>query len=246
MAEYTEIIKEITDSLTGEKEGDLKFLSNQADKYRDHEYGLEILRAIGRIITTFLPDEEMSKLTNVLKNEALHIDVVLNEARKKLEEHNVEEAERIILRILPDENLYAPDKVSEYYDFRNFLERAFFVAKYKPSKEIRQVPISHNEVFMLYAYLLVEKEDYENAIRIIDLGIKRNPLHIDLLFEKASIYRSLKKYDQSFQISLDCFDKAYRRVNIARCYRDFGYYFIRTPRKPRSVNGDEWRFGTGI
>jgi len=224
--EYPEIIKEITDNLTGEKEADLKYLSGQADKYREHEYGLEILRAIGRIITTLLPDEEMNKLTNVLKNETLHIDVILNEARKKLEEHNLVEAEKMILTILPDEDLYPPDKVSEYYDFRNFLERAFFFAKYKPSKEIRQVPITYNEVFMLYAYLLVEKEDFENAVRIIDLGVKRNPLHIDLLLEKASIYRNSKKHEQSFHISLDCFDKAYRRANIARCYRDFGYYFI--------------------
>jgi len=244
VAEYNEIIKQITDKLTGEKEEDLKYLSSQADKYRDHEYGLEILRAIGRIITNLLPDEEMSKLANVLKNEALHIDVVLNEARKKLEEHNLEEAEKMILRILPDEDLYQPDKVSEYYDFRNFWERAFFVAKYEPSKEIRQVPISYNEVFMVYAYILVEKEEYENAIRIIDLGVKRNPLHIDLLFEKASIYRSLKKYDQSFQISLDFVDKAYRRVNIARCYRDFGYYFIENKKWEAAIScyllSDSW------
>jgi hypothetical protein len=213
-------------SLTGDREKDSKYLMEQIGKYRHHEYGSEILRAIRRIVYGFLPEEYKNELSNILERDNLHIQVILGEAKSKLAEHNLEEAEKLILEILPREELFHSDEFSEYYDFRNSLEWAYFMTKNRPCKEIIPFPISYNDVLMTYAYILVEKEDYDNAIKIIDTGLKRNPLHLDLMFEKTSIYKNQKRLDESFQISCDCFDIAYRRVHIARCYRDFGYYFI--------------------
>lgn len=223
---FAEIIKEIVMNLTGDREKDSKYLMEQIEKYRHHEYGVEILKAIRRIVYGFLPEEYKNELSNILKRDNLHIQVILAEAKSKLAEHNLEEAEKLILEIHPREELFHSDEFSEYYDFGNSLEWAYFMTKNRPCKEIIPFPISYNDVFMTYAYLLVEKEDYDNAIKIIDIGLKRNPLHIDLMFEKASIYKKQKRLEESLQISLDCFDIAYRRVHIARCYRDFGYYFV--------------------
>ena len=76
------------------------------------------------------------------------------------------------------------------------------MARNRPAKEIYLFPISYNDVFMNYAYVLVEKEDYDKAIQIIDAGLRINPLHIDLMFEKGSIFRTQKKFDETFQIAL--------------------------------------------
>jgi len=223
---YTEIIKEITKKLTGDGEKDSKYLMEQIEKYRYHEYGIEILKALHRMLYGILPEEAKAELSTILKKDNTYIQVILNEVKSKLAEHNLEEAGKLILEILPREELFHSDEFSEYYDFRNSLEWAYFMTKNRPCKEIVPFPISYNDVLMTYAYVLVEKEDYDNAIKIIDTGLKRNPLHIDLMFEKASIYKNQKRLEESFQISRDCFDIAYRRVHIARCYRDFGYYFI--------------------
>ena len=223
---YTEIIKGITKTLTGDGEKDSKYLMEQIEKYRYHEYGIEILKALHRMLYGILPEEAKAELSTILKKDNTYIQVILNEVKSKLAEHNLEEAGKLILEILPREELFHSDEFSEYYDFRNSLEWAYFMTKNRPCKEIIPFPISYNDVLMTYAYVLVEKEDYDNAIKIIDTGLKRNPLHIDLMFEKASIYKNQKRLEESFQISRDCFDIAYRRVHIARCYRDFGYYFI--------------------
>ena len=223
---YTEIIKEITRNLTGDGEKDSKYLMEQIEKYRYHEYGIEILKALHRMVYGFLPEEAKAELSTILKKDNTYIQVILNEVKSKLAEHNLEEAEKIILEILPSQNLFYPDKVTEYYDFKNSLEWAYFMAKSRPPKEIYCSPISYNDVFMTYAYILVEKEDYDKAIQIIDTGLRINPLHIDLMFEKASIFRTQKKIDKTLQIALECFEIAYRKPHIARCYRDFGYYFI--------------------
>jgi hypothetical protein len=223
---YTEIIKEIMRNLTGDGEKDSKYLMEQIEKYRYHEYGIEILKALHRMVYGFLPEEAKAELSTILKKDNSYIQVILNEVKSKLAEHNLEEAEKLILEILPSQNSFYPDKVTKYYDFKNSLEWAYFMAKYRPTKEIYCSPISYNDVFMTYAYILVEKEDYDKAIQTIDTGLRINPLHIDLMFEKASIYKNQKRFEESLQISRDCFDIAYRRVHIARCYRDFGYYFI--------------------
>ena len=223
---YTEIIKEITKNLTGDGEKDSKYLIEQIEKYRYHEYGIEILKALHRMVYGFLPEEAKSELSTILKKDNTYIQVILNEVKSKLAEHKLEEAEKLILEILPNQNLFYPDKMTKYYDFKNSLEWAYFMAKNRPTKEIYCSPISYNDVFMTYAYILVEKEDYDKAIQIIDTGLRINPLHIDLMFEKGSIFRTQKKLNETLQIALECFDIAYRKPHIARCYRDFGYYFI--------------------
>jgi hypothetical protein len=223
---YTEIIKEITKKLTGDGEKDSKYLMEQIEKYRYHEYGIEILKALHRMLYGILPEEAKAELSTILKKDNTYIQVILNEVKSKLAEHNLEEAEKLILEILPNENVFYPDKLTEYYDFKNSLEWAYFMARNRPAKEIYLSPISYNDVFMTYAYLLVEKEDYNKAIQIIDAGLRMNPLNIDLMFEKGSIFRTHKKFDETFQIALKCFEIAYRKPHIARCYRDFGYYFI--------------------
>jgi len=222
---YTEIIKEITSNLTGNGEKDSKYLMEQIEKYRYHEYGTEILKALHRMVYGFLPEETKSELSTILKKDNTYIQVILNEVKLKLAEHNLEEAEKLILEILPSQDLFYPNKVTEYYDFTNSLEWAYFMARNRPTKEIYYSPISYNDVFMTYAYILVEKEDYDKAIQIIDTGLRINPLNIDLMFEKGSIYRNQKKLDKTLQIALECFEIAYRKSYIARCYRDFGYYF---------------------
>jgi hypothetical protein len=119
---FTEIIKEIIMNLTGDREKDSKYLMEQIEKYRHHEYGVEILKAIRRIIYGVLPEEYKNEISNILERDNLHIQVILGEAKSKLAEHNLEEAEKLILEILPREELFHSDEFSEYYDFRNSLE----------------------------------------------------------------------------------------------------------------------------
>jgi tetratricopeptide (TPR) repeat protein len=108
------------------------------------------------------------------------------------------------------------------------VEWGYFISKHQHSKQPPRTPLCYSDALLTYAYLLVEKEDYDKAIRIIDTGLRINPMHIDLLFEKVSIYRKQKRHHESFQLSLQAFDIAYKKIDIARCYRDLGYYFMET------------------
>ena len=220
------IIKGIIENLTGVREEDSRYLRDKIEEYRHHEYAAEVLTTIGRYFYQFFPEEERQELDRTLRNESIYTNMVLSEAKSKLADHNLDEAEQLILGILPKEDVSTSTDTSEFYDFRNPLEWAYFIGNKRPTKELRYYPVSYNEAFMTYAYILVEKGDYENAMRIIDIGLKRNPYYVDLMFEKAQIYRVQGQHEESFAISRECFDVSYTRASIARCYRDFGYYFV--------------------
>lgn len=54
--EYDQIMKQITSGLTGDREADLSYIKVQMDRYKDHKYATEILRACGRIMAELIPD----------------------------------------------------------------------------------------------------------------------------------------------------------------------------------------------
>jgi hypothetical protein len=58
------IMKEITQGLTGNTKEDIKYLHEQGEKYKDHEYRKEILRACGRLMYDILPDDIKEIITN--------------------------------------------------------------------------------------------------------------------------------------------------------------------------------------
>ncbi|MDO5849514.1 MAG: hypothetical protein Q4P18_08255 [Methanobrevibacter sp.] len=56
--EIEEIIEEIKSNLNGDSDHDKAYLASQMEKYREHEFGLEISLEIGRLLWTALTDEK--------------------------------------------------------------------------------------------------------------------------------------------------------------------------------------------
>lgn len=67
--EINDLISSTLSKLTGDFDSDLKYLLNEMQKYKDHENGLEITRAIGRVIGDMIPDEQKEKFLQLLDNE---------------------------------------------------------------------------------------------------------------------------------------------------------------------------------
>ena len=51
---YDEIMKSITQGLTGDFDTDRQYLMNQMGNYKDHDLGKEIVRACGRLLYSIL------------------------------------------------------------------------------------------------------------------------------------------------------------------------------------------------
>lgn len=79
--DFEEIMKEITSGLTGDPKQDMSYLQEQMEKYKDHEYGKEIIRACGRLLYKAMPDDMKEEIAGVIDKDAKGFDAALEEIR---------------------------------------------------------------------------------------------------------------------------------------------------------------------
>lgn len=77
--DYQEIMRDIASGLTGENEKDIQYLMEQMEKYKDHEFGKEIIRACGRLISGMLPEEKVNEFANAFEKDNAEIENELDD-----------------------------------------------------------------------------------------------------------------------------------------------------------------------
>ncbi len=164
---FDEIIKEINAGLTGDYKADLKYLDEKSREYKDHEMGREIARACGRIMYEIIPEDKRAELNKALDQDRNSERAVIEEIKFNIYKKEYDKA----LKMLEDyekkittNGFYEDDKVSEYFQFDEFMQEVLYRYRYKPIKEIREaVGIPYCEVYMIYGNLLVELKRLEEA-----------------------------------------------------------------------------------
>lgn len=227
--DFDTIIKSITSGLTGNAEHDIKYLQDQCEKYKDHEYGKEIMRACGRMIFDLLPQDKKDMLNLALDNDNNAIEETLKEIRFNIQERDYKKALKIsktLVKNIEKMNMYQNDAVSEYYCFNNIFEELLFKHYNKPEKNVRYSNIPYSKIYFTYANLLFEFKKYKEAQEYLEKAIRWNPMDCNLQFEYAEIYKCTKNYDKFFELTKNCFKCVYNSADLARCYRNLGYYFI--------------------
>lgn len=223
---YSEIINEITSKLTGDTYTDLNVLFEESEKYKNHEYALEINRAIGRIIFKILPEERRQEAEQIFNRLNLSSENILQEAKLKITEKKLDEAEELLKSILPTEGMYREDAASIYFAFNEPMEEIIYKFKFKPHKEIRIHPEANTNIFFHYAYVLVEKKEYAEALQMLDKGLEYNPLDLRLLFEKCEIFKVQKDWGALREMMDLCWEYSFRPADVAKVYRNYGYLHI--------------------
>ena len=232
--DYQEIMDEIAGGLTGNLEEDLNYLARQQERYMAHPLSAEILGGIYRLIYKMLPEEGKESFIKTAEKEQHHFDAILLEARYRLMEKDLEGAERLIECIMPSEKI-SGEEGSHCLEFDNALEYLFYVNRFGADREIEQPALSVAELYLLYAYILIEKGEFEKAFDVIDRALERKPLFTDIMFEKAEIYKLKSDMDGFFRATVETFPYCYRREDIARYFRNLGYFFIEKEDWPEAM-----------
>lgn len=224
--DYAEIMKEITNKLCGEQEKDLKYLFAEAANYMDHKNATEICRGIIRIAYNMLPDDEKDQLTNSIDTLNLFIQNILIEAGIKISENRLDEAEKMIKSIIPEDNLVKEDESAIYLSFNELMEEIIYRYKYKTDEEARRDPYGNSKIYITYAYILVEQKRFDDAIIILEKGLKYNPVNVELLIEESEIFKLRKDWATYKRLTDMCLEYSYKPKDVARVYRNYGFMFI--------------------
>ncbi len=153
-------------------------------------------------------------------------DGILNKAILRIKEKKFDEAERLLKPLLPDDSREAEDEGFLFLAFNEPFEEIFYRFKFKPRKEIRKRSASDARIFLTYATVLMGKQEFDAALKVLGRGLGYNPIDTDLLFEEGEIFKIRREWTVFRRITDLCLSYAYKSSGIARAYRNFGYMFL--------------------
>ena len=226
---YEEIIAEIKANLGENKDLNKKYLSSQIDRYKDHPYNKEIIREISRMMWDCLTDEEKEEFIEISDKENPIMDI-LNEITEYIEIGDYETSLNKLKDFMKNfPGMFEDDKVSEYHSFTNPLEELIFMEYVGCKKEMRYIPDNKPllDLYYIYGFLLFENHEFEEAEESLKKALQINPVSSRVILELSEIYKMHTPTFNKFIIyTSDALKYAYYPQDIARCYRNLGYYYI--------------------
>ena len=226
---FDEIMTKITSGLKNEGKEDLKYLMEQMNEYKDHEYSKEIHRAIGRIMYEICPDDMKNVFDKELNNYNFGIEKTLEEVDFLMYKGDFDKALQImesLINNIEERNWYQDDEKSEYRCFNNILEKILYNEIFNPTKDVRQIPENYTDAYLKYGVILFELENYKKSKEVLEKANKYNPINVRILFELSEIYKMNKNWEEYIKINNKCLEYSYSSKDIARCYRNIGFYYI--------------------
>lgn len=227
--DFDTIMREITSGFNGDSKTDMAYLQAQMEKYKEHEMGTEIIRACGRLMYELIPDDKKEELDKLISNESSGIEATLEEVRFNIYKNDFDKALKIIealVKKIEDMNAFQDDQVSEYHVFEEFFEEVLYQHRNNPEKDIRRAQIPYTEVYLLYGSLLLELKKIPDAQVALEKGLHWNPVSFRIMSEYMETYKIIGDLDRFFALTLDSFKIAFHAKDVARCYRNLGYYFV--------------------
>lgn len=226
---YEEIIKEIKSNLGSNKDLNRQYLSDQIEVYKDHPYNKEIIKEISRMMWDCLSEDEKQEFMDISARENPIMDI-LNDIYFDIENGNYETPLQKLDEFMETfPGMFEDDKVSEYHFFTNPMEEMIFRKYIGLKKELRYIPDNQPllDLYYVYGFLLLETKQYQKAEEYLKKAIKINPVSARIILELSEIYKVHTYTFNEFIIrTSDALKYAYYPQDIARCYRNLGYYYV--------------------
>lgn len=226
---FDEIMREITSGMSGDNEKDIKFLEEQCEKYKNHKYSIEIIRACSRMMFELISEDEKSEFERLVKNDFKSIDAVIKEIRFNIFENNFEKAFELSTALVKktESNMrFENDTVSEYFTFDNAFEEILYKYHNKPQKTIRHASVQYGEIFYIHGNLLFELKRIAEAREYLAKALRWNPASCTIAFEYIETFKLERKMADFYKLTVQQLKYAYLPKDVARCFRNLGYYYI--------------------
>ena len=118
----------------------------------------------------------------------------------------------------------------EYHSFLNPLEEILFYQYIGLEKELEHIPFNEPlfDLYYIYGTLLLENDDFANAEEYLLKALRINPVSSKTILSLADIYKSkTRTYNRFFLYNVDALKFAYKNEDIARAYRNFGFFYVK-------------------
>jgi len=227
--EFAAIMHEITSGLTGNPEQDMKYLKETSEKYKDHQYSQEILRAIGRLMYEMIPDDKRAEMERAFQKDMMGFDQALEEAKFNIYKKDFDKALDILGSMIPKDgegSLFENDEVSEYYCFEEPMQELLYLHINEPKKDVRRAGVDFMALYYLYGGVLVEMGSVDDAREALEKARRWNPASTTVAFEYGETFKMAGDIDGFARVTREIYPYIFRKTDMARFYRNLGYYYI--------------------
>ena len=117
----------------------------------------------------------------------------------------------------------------EYHSFLNPLEEILFYQYIGLEHELAYIPFDEPlfDLYYIYGTLLFENDEYAKAEEYLLKALRINPVSSKTILYLADIYKSkTRTYNRFFLYNVDALKFAYNNEDIARAYRNFGFFYV--------------------
>ena len=226
---YETIMNKITAGLTGDPSQDIPYLMQQAEQYKGHTHGQELLDSMGTMLYEMLPEDQKQAWDEAVDRERQSVGGVLQEAQYQIIQKNypaaLELVEGLVAKI-EEAKLYADDEAYAYFSFNNFLEDMLYRELYQPEREVQHVPDDYADLYFIYGNLLLDLERLDEAEAALLKAARWNPMRADILYARGEIHKRRKQWQEFYDVTMKGMERAYQAQHLTRGYRNLGYYFI--------------------
>ena len=119
--------------------------------------------------------------------------------------------------------------LKEFHSFLNPLEEILFYQYIGLENEMAYIPFDEPlfDLYYIYGTLLLEKDDFVKAEEYLLKALRINPVSSKTILSLADIYKSkTRTYNRFFLYNVDALKFAYKNEDIARAYRNFGFFYV--------------------
>lgn len=225
--EQNKILEALENKLTGEIEKDYHFLLQEATHFV--KIGLpDLVTPILNLLEKKYGNEgkkfiiSQAKATQD-KRRNMYKEVVLLEQKKEYAK-----AQELIVKLI--DTFPTKRNLSEEHklvSFHNLFENAYYeIAINKGKQKLYKLEEPLTTYYFHLGYILFQMEDYEETIKMLDIGLQYNETSVDSIILKGEAFYHLGRIDSFLDNITLALSHAYNRFHMANCYYQLARYYL--------------------
>lgn len=223
-----DIINNIKSKLTKNKEIDVPYLKTELSIYQAMKND-DVVYAISQLLFNYLDKETKSNLDRqtheILEDRKEEYD----KCRSLIFEGKLEEAKKILTKLIELYEKLDNAKVQNYFDFEQMIDYILYCETVDNARtlNVKRYPEPVTHYFFEYANILLEEGNYVEAIRYFKKALRFNPRSIYIMENLISVYLEIGDIDNAYELTITALKYSYTKEQFGYLYNVLGDLFNR-------------------
>lgn len=227
MEDLDTTLDKIKAGLTGDKQKDIAYLLDEAQKYKEAPNGKEIVKAISQLAYDTLDDDEKKRMSDIYNSDHAKYVKQSQEIVKAYQQGKLDVAKKACEDFLEEtKDIVVRETDSEIHQcFNEPIEQVIYTNNFKPSKNVVPCDIPYSQVYYYYGYILNDLDRAEDAKAAFEEARKWNQVAVAPIFELGEYYR-FRDEDKFIDLAKESLKYSYRKPYVSHSLRNIAFGLI--------------------